>query len=326
MPENYCIYVFAAYLIDLAVGDPRWLPHPVVLIGKVIEKLEYLMRRIAKSPFSLQAAGVLTVVLITGGSWFLSFLLISWCFKINYWAGSLLSVWLISTTIAARGLAGAAGEIYTLLRAENLAAARNKVGMIVGRDTGGMDPGNVTRATVETVAENIVDGVVAPVFFAFIGGAPLAMAYRAVNTLDSMLGYKNDRYINFGMASARLDDLANYIPARITGLLLIAATFLLRMNPRRALAAILRDAPGHPSPNSGIPESAVAGALGIRLGGLNYYGGRASFRAYMGEDIVSLEPVHIVHTVRLMYVASGLAVIGGIMISALALYFASRLL
>jgi adenosylcobinamide-phosphate synthase len=325
MPENYCIYVFAAYLIDLAVGDPRWLPHPVVLIGKAIEKLESLMRCFAKSPFSLQLTGVLTAVLITGGSWFLTFLLTSWCFKINYWAGSLLSVWLISTTIAARGLAGAAGEIYSLLREGNLAAARDKVGMIVGRDTGEMDPGGVTRATVETVAENIVDGVVAPVFYAFIGGAPLAMAYRAVNTLDSMLGYKNERYIYFGMASARLDDLANYIPARITGMLLIAAAFLLRMNPKRALAAILRDAPGHPSPNSGIPESAVAGALGIRLGGLNYYGGHPSFRAYMGEDRVLLGPVHIIHTIRLMYIASGLAVIVGIIISALALNFTSRL-
>lgn len=326
MPENYSIYVFAAYLIDLAVGDPRWLPHPVVLIGKAIEKLEYLMRRMAQSPFSLQAAGLLTAVLITGASWFLTFLLISWCFKINFWAGSLLSVWLISTTVAARGLAGAAGEIYTLLREGDLAAARTKVGMIVGRDTGEMDPGSVIRATVETVAENIVDGVVAPVFYAFIGGAPLAMAYRAVNTLDSMLGYKNERYINFGMASARLDDLANYIPARITGALLIAAAFLLRMSPKGALAAILRDAPGHPSPNSGIPESAVAGALGIRLGGLNYYGGRASFRAHMGEGKVPLEPVHIIHTIRLMYVASGLAVIGGILISAAAFYGTSRLL
>jgi len=287
------MYVFAAYLIDLAVGDPRWLPHPVVLIGKVIEKLEYLMRRIAKSPFSLQVAGLLTAVLITGGSWLLTFLLISWCFRINYWAGSLLSVWLISTTVAARGLAGAAGEIYILLREGDLTAARSKVAMIVGRDTGGMDPGSVTRATVETVAENIVDGVVAPLFYAFIGGAPLAMAYRAVNTLDSMLGYKNDRYIFFGMASARLDDLANYIPARITGLLLIAAAFLLKMSPKRALAAIMRDAPGHPSPNSGIPESAVAGALGIRLGGLNYYGGCASFRGHMGEGRGPPEPGHI---------------------------------
>ncbi|NLI12679.1 adenosylcobinamide-phosphate synthase CbiB [Pelotomaculum propionicicum] len=326
MPGNYSIYVLAAYLIDLAVGDPRWLPHPVVLIGKTIEKLECLTRRFAKSPFSLQAAGVLTAALIAGGSWLTTFLLVSWCFKLNFWAGSFLSVWLISTTIAAKGLAGAAGEIFALLKAGDLPAARAKVGMIVGRDTGEMDMGSVTRATVETVAENIVDGIVSPVFYAFIGGAPLAMAYRAVNTLDSMLGYKNERYINFGMASARLDDLANYIPARITGILLVTAAFLLRMNPQRALAAILRDAPAHPSPNSGIPESAVAGALGIRLGGLNYYGGRASFRPYMGEDRFSLEPAHIVHTVKLMYLASGLAVTAGTIISALVIYFTSLLI
>lgn len=326
MPENYGLYVFAAYLVDLAVGDPKWIPHPVVLIGKVIERMEYLMRYAAKSPFSLKAAGVLTAVIVAGGSWFLTFLLIRWSYKVNFWSGSLLSVWLISTTLAARGLAGAAGEIFMLLRDGNLDEARRRVGMIVGRDTASMGSKGVTRATVETVAENIVDGVVAPMFYAFIGGAPLAMAYRAVNTLDSMLGYKNERYIYFGMASARLDDLANYIPARLTGLLLLGAAFLLKMSPKRALAAILRDAPGHPSPNSGIPESAVAGALGVRLGGLNYYGGRASFRAYMGEDCVPLEPFHIVQTIRLMYVASALAVIAGVLISTIITFNTSRLL
>jgi adenosylcobinamide-phosphate synthase len=306
--------VFLAYLLDLALGDPRWLPHPVVFLGKAIEFLERLFRLAVKSPVLLRAAGALTAAVIMGGSWLLTFFLLRWAGSLNQLLGTALSVWLIYTTLAARGLAGAAQEVHTALIKGDLGEARRKVGWIVGRDTEGMDPGNVTRATVETVAENIVDGVISPMFYALIGGAPLTMAYRAVNTLDSMLGYKNERYIDFGRASARLDDLANYIPARLTGLLLLAAAFLLRMRPKRALTAIIRDSRRHPSPNSGIPEAAVAGSLGVRLGGLNFYQGRESFRAYMGEDLVPLEPVHIRQTIKLMYLTSVLMAAAGLLI------------
>lgn len=316
------MFVLTAFLLDLLVGDPRWIPHPVVLIGKAIEILERLSRRISQNAAALKITGVFTAAAIVAGSWGLTWLLVRWVFNFNHWAGAVLSVWLISTTIAARGLAGAAGEIYVLLQSGNLAEARRKVGMIVGRDTGSMEPGCVIRASVETVAENIVDGVVAPLFYAFIGGAPLAMAYRAVNTLDSMLGYKNERHINFGMASARLDDIANYIPARLTGLFLLAAVWLFRMDVKGSLGAILRDASGHPSPNSGITEAAVAGALGVRLGGLNYYNGRSSFRAYMGKDLTPLAPGHIKQTVRLMYLSSSIAVLTGVLIT----YFLKRLI
>lgn len=318
MLEDIGFYVLLAFLLDLLVGDPAWIPHPVVLIGKAIEKLERLLRRVSQSPAVLKITGILTAITIVGASWGLTFLLVRWIFSINYWAGAVLSIWLISTTIAARGLSEAAGEIYILLQNGSLAEARRKVGMIVGRDTDQMEPGAIIRASVETVAENIVDGVVAPLFYAFIGGAPLAMAYRAVNTLDSMLGYKNERYIDFGMASARLDDIANYIPARLTGLFLLAAAWILRMRSKGALQAVLRDAPGHPSPNSGIPEAAVAGALGVRLGGMNYYNGRGSFRAYMGKPLATLEPGHIKQTVRLMYLSSSIAVLAGLLVFCLA--------
>lgn len=318
MLEDIGFYVLLAFLLDLLVGDPAWIPHPVVVIGKAIEKLERLLRRVSQSPSALKITGILTAITIVGASWGLTFLLVRWIFSINYWAGAVLSIWLISTTIAARGLSEAAGEIYILLQNGSLAEARRKVGMIVGRDTDQMEPGDVIRASVETVAENIVDGVVAPLFYAFIGGAPLAMAYRAVNTLDSMLGYKNERYIDFGMASARLDDIANYIPARLTGLFLLAAAWILRMSSKGALQAVLRDAPGHPSPNSGIPEAAVAGALGVRLGGMNYYNGRGSFRAYMGKPLAPLEPGHIKQTVRLMYLSSSIAVLAGLLVFCLA--------
>jgi adenosylcobinamide-phosphate synthase len=307
-------YIFIACLVDLLVGDPRIIPHPVVLMGKTIEILEGLLRRITGSPAGLRAAGVFMVAILVGGSWILTYLLLLGAFQVNYWLGVVLTVWLISTTIAARGLAVAAKEIYNLLLAGNLTEARRKVGWIVSRDTNNMNAKDVTRATVETVAENIVDGIVAPVFYAFIGGAPLAMAYRAANTLDSMVGYKNEKYIDFGMASARLDDLVNYIPARLTGMLLLLAAFLTRKNPGRVISAILQDASRHPSPNGGIPEAAVAGALGIRLGGLNYYHGRESFRPYLGKELKPLEPYHISQVVNLMYVTFGLMVVTGLLI------------
>ena len=254
----------------------------------------------------------MTAFMIVGGSWLFIFFLLQWSSSLNQWLGKALSIWLIYTTLAARGLAGAAKEVYSALVKGDLAEARRKVGWIVGRDTDKMDDRSVTRATVETVAENIVDGIISPMFYALIGGAPLAMAYRAVNTLDSMLGYKNERYIDFGRASARLDDLANYIPARLTGCLL-AAAFLFEDASRKTDG----HNPGfrrHPSPNSGIPEAAVAGSLGIRLGGLNYYQGRESFRAYMGEDLVPLKPVHILQTVKLMYLTSVLMVLAGMLV------------
>ncbi|NLJ76248.1 MAG: cobalamin biosynthesis protein CobD [Peptococcaceae bacterium] len=309
------LYVAIAFLLDLLIGDPRWVPHPVVLMGKAIGTLERFSRGVFHHPLMLKIMGFLTVLITVVGSWLLTYLLINWLSGINYWAGVVLSIWLISTTIATRGLARAAGEIYLLLQRGDLPAVRYQVGMIVGRDTDQMEPESAVRATVETVAENIVDAVVAPLFYAFLGGAPLAIAFRAVNTLDSMLGYKNERYIHFGLAAARLDDVASYIPARVTGLFLLISAWIARMNVKGALQAILRDASGHPSPNSGIPEAAVAGALGVRLGGINYYNGSPSFRAYMGMNLIPLAPRHIKLTVRLLYLSSCLAVLTGVMIS-----------
>lgn len=317
MYENIALLVFLAYLLDLVAGEPKWIPHPVVLIGKAIDGLERLMRRVAKRAVSLRLAGALTAVLVVGASWSFTYMLICFSLKIHYLLGAAVSVLLISTTIAARGLANAAKEIFYLLEKGDLTEARRKVGWIVGRDTGNLDKTGVTRATVETVAENIVDGVVSPIFYAFIGGAPMAIAYKAVNTLDSMLGYKNERYIDYGRFSAQMDDIANYVPARLTGIIIVCAAFILQLNPRRAMTTILRDAAGHPSPNSGIPESAVAGALGVRLGGLNYYQGRESFRSYMGDEIAPLEPYHITQTVKIMYLTSSLVVIAGVFLSLL---------
>jgi len=306
------LQVLAAYLVDLAVGDPRWLPHPVVLIGGLIDRLENLLRRFFCRPAGLRAAGVLLAVAVVGGAWAATACLLFLAGLVHPLLAVLLQIWLISTTMATRSLAAAARSVREALATGELELARRRVGWIVGRDTAAMEAADVTRATVETVAENIVDGFVSPLFYALLGGAPLAMAYRAVNTLDSMVGYRNERYRDLGWFSARLDDAANFLPARWTALCLLAAAWLSGRRAKGAWRALRRDAPAHPSPNSGWPEAAVAGALGVRLGGLNYYGGRAQMRAFMGEPLYPLQPDHVRQAVDLMYLSAALAVLSGL--------------
>lgn len=293
-----------AYLIDRVVGDPRSLPHPVVIIGWWISRLEWLIRTCVKQEKHLKAAGVLFPLLIVAGSYAVVWLIIWAGALVSPWLSFALSAWLISTTIATKGLADAGLEIMRHLQAGDIPAARRSLSMVVGRDTEHLDEAEICRGAVETVAENIVDAIVSPLIYAAIGGAPLAMAYRAANTLDSMLGYKNEKYRNLGWASARFDDVANYIPARLTALLLLAASWLLRLDVRQSWQIIRRDAHLHPSPNSGLPEAAVAGALGVQLGGLNTYQGVPSERARLGDARRPLRPEDIRMTVRLMYGAS----------------------
>lgn len=299
-----------ALLLDLAVGDPTWLVHPTQIMGTGINALEKLLWRPKASRSYLLAAGAVVAVIIVAAAWLSTRELLAAAGRLNYWAGVLLGGWLLATTIAPRGLAAAAAGVLRALEEGDLVQARRRVGRIVGRDTEGLDEGEVVRATVETVAENTCDGVIAPLFYFFLGGVPLAMAYRAVNTLDSMLGYKNDRYLYFGRAAARLDDAANYLPARLTGLALCAAAVLLGCG-RQAWKVMLRDARRHPSPNSGFPEAAVAGALGVQLGGLNYYQGRPSRRPLIGEARQPLRREHITRAVCLMAAATLLISLAG---------------
>lgn len=306
------IVVVMAFLVDLVVGDPPRLPHPVVIFGKMISGLEYLIytpRRLwgLINGSLLAVIVVLTAFSVTAGMlYFLQ--------SVNTWLAVAVEIWIISTTLSVKGLAVAAQKVQQPLINGSIDLARQMVSRIVGRDTDAMDAQDITRATVETVAENTVDGVVAPLFYAFLGGAPLAVAYKAVNTLDSMVGYRNDRYIHFGWFSAKLDDVANYLPARICGLILLTAAWIIGRRPMGALQAMIRDSRWHPSPNSGIPEAAVAGALGVRLGGLNVYGGKESFRHYMGDELNQLAPVHIQQAVNLMYISSFLMVTGGVLV------------
>lgn len=307
----------AAYAVDRLIGDPRAIPHPVVGMGWAITRIEAAIRRLVP-PRRFKAAGLLLPLLVAGGAFAFTWGLIWLLAQISPWLAAAAEIWLIATAIAAKGLKDAGMEVYYCLRRGDLPAARRSLGMIVGRDTAQLESPDLVRGAVETVAENIVDGVVSPLFYAVIGGAPLAMAYRAVNTLDSMVGYKNEKYMNLGWASARLDDIANYIPARITALLLIAAAWARGLNARGAYRTVRRDASSHPSPNSGYPESAVAGALGIRLGGENVYHGVTSFRAYMGDKTRELAPDDIPQTAAmLMWVSNLVVLLGAVVLAAL---------
>ncbi|MDR3349061.1 MAG: adenosylcobinamide-phosphate synthase CbiB [Acidaminococcales bacterium] len=299
-------FLFAgALLFDLLLGDPRGGWHPVVLIGKLITFMEQRLLKKECGRLRKKAAGLLLLVSVAGLVYLTCYLLTKIIFLAGERAGAVGSALILSFAISPRALRQAAQEIYNLLLAGDIAKARQKTGLIVGRDTGKLDAAEITRATVETVAENITDGVISPLFFAAIGGAPLAFAYRAVNTLDSMVGYKNDRYLDFGWASARFDDICNYIPARISACLIVAAAAALPgCDPKGAFCVLCRDAGKHPSPNSGLAEAAVAGALGIRLGGCNYYAGRPSWRGHMGDARHGLMPAHIEKTVRIMYFAA----------------------
>lgn len=309
------LIAISAFILDCIIGDPKSKFHPVALLGTLIAHLEKLLLGENHAPLrKIFSGGVLVALvlpIVYGAS--------SWALQVassyDLWLWYVLSALMLSFTITPRSLAEAGYEIRGLLLRGDLANARLKVGWIVGRDTKRLDGREVARATVETIAENIVDGIISPLFYFFLGGVPLAVLYRAVNTMDSMVGYRNARYLCFGKVAARTDDVFNYIPARITAVLLVLAAFLLRLDGKNAARMIWRDARKHPSPNSGFSEAGVAGALGVRLGGLNYYFGVPSIRAYMGDPLAPLAPRHIVQTIFLMYAATVLFIAGAIAVS-----------
>lgn len=292
--------VFGGFILDMLIGDPRSMPHPVVLIGKAISLLENILYGCLQTDRQRQIVGLamsLAIVLAT----YVVFAIIIWlAFTINRYLGFAVSVFVMSQTLALRSLYQHAMAVVRPLRARDLPSARRALAMIVGRDTQDLDQQEIIRATVETVSENTVDGITAPLFYGMIGGPALAMAYKAVNTLDSMIGYRNERYRHFGWGAARIDDLVNFIPARITGLLYLLVAPFCTGGISGVWRALVEDARKHPSPNSGISEAAVAGALNIQLGGTNYYGGIPSHRAKMGSAIHALELRHIYHSLLIM--------------------------
>ena len=296
------ITAILAFFIDAVMGDPRSKLHPVVLIGNLIAGIEGMLYGKEDSDRKKLVLGGILVVLVL----LFTFAVVNGIMNLvkmldNIYVVTLIEAFFLSFTISPKSLAAAGKELYGYLVADDLDNARYKVGWIVGRDTEELTPGEVSRATIETIAENTVDGIIAPLFYFAIGGVPLAFLYRAVNTMDSMVGYKNDRYIFFGRVAARADDVLGYIPARITGLLFVVSAFILGYDGKKAWKILRRDASKHPSPNGGWAEATVAGALHIRLGGFNSYFGKVHFREYMGDPIEEIGFDHIMKTIRLMY-------------------------
>ena len=296
------LLAMGAFFVDTVLGDPQTRWHPVAVLGRFISLLERLLYPTGGSNQRIFVMGSLLVLFILCIAYaFAEGLLLAVRQLPVAWGSDAVSVLLLYFCISPRMLAKAGQDIYMLLVKGDLPAAREHVGYIVGRDTAQLDEADAARAAIETVAENTVDGVIAPFFFFALGGAPLAVLYRAANTMDSMLGYRNERYLYFGRMAARVDDVLNYIPARISGVLFVMAAFLLGYDGRNALNILVRDAAGHPSPNGGHAEAPVAGALHIRLGGINYYFGERHFRAYMGDAHMDISAKHILGAIRLMY-------------------------
>jgi adenosylcobinamide-phosphate synthase len=306
------VEIAVAFLLDLLLGDPSFLPHPVVGMGKIIARGEIWLRRWVSHQ---KLAGMLLAVVLPGGTYLLSWGILKGAGKLHPFLEAILSTYLIFTCLSLRGLIKEARDVHEALAARDLGRARTELAQIVGRDTQDLNEREVIRGAVESVAENSVDGVLAPLFFAFLGGAPLALAYKAVNTLDSMVGYKNERYLQFGWASARLDDLANYIPARVAGLLMPPSAFFCGMNGKKSWKIRWRDGGLHPSPNSAISEAAMAGALEVQLGGQSYYQGNLSQKPLLGDPVKALEREDILRASRLVMVASFLFLLAGLGIS-----------
>ncbi|PST38756.1 cobalamin biosynthesis protein CobD [Clostridium fessum] len=301
--------ILAGYLLDLCLGDPHSMPHPVRAIGNLIVWLEKYLRPAGKKHATERGerrAGVLFVclVLLVTGSVAGAILWISRLGGI--WIQTVVEAVMTYYLLAARSLRDESMAVCRKLEAGEIEEARYAVSMIVGRDTKPLSEAGIARAAVETVAENASDGVIAPLFYLAIGGPLLGWLYKAVNTMDSMVGYKNDRYLHFGRAAAKLDDLVNLIPSRLAALLLIVSAYLLRYDGKNAYRIWRRDRRNHKSPNSAQTESACAGALGLRLAGDAWYFGKLVPKPYIGDEIHPIEPQDIRRVNRLMYGAAGI--------------------
>ena len=297
----------AAFFLDALIGDPPSLPHPIRWMGRAIEQSEPFWRRTVASE---RLAGLLFAASLILGCWLLALLVTGLAWKVHSLLGFVVETVLLFYCLSAKSLRQAALEIDRLLAAGEVDRARAQVRMIVGRDVDRYEADDIARATVETVAENVVDGVLSPLFFAALGGAPLALAYKMVNTLDSMVGYKNPRYLLFGRAAARIDDVANFLPARLAvPLIALAARRVEGASSRQALDTARREGKNHASPNAGYPEAAFAGALGVRLNGPNVYHGVLVDKPYLGAAFGPVTRAHIARACRLM---TWTAVYGGL--------------
>ena len=297
--------IVAGFILDLIFGDPHWLPHPICLIGNLIGFLEKNLRRLlAPGKTALLLGGALMVVIVLSLSFAVPYAVLMLAEQVSPWLRFALETIMFYQIFATKCLRDESMKVYTALHNNNLEDARVKLSWIVGRDTKELTAEEVTKGAVETVAENTADGIIAPMFYMFIGGAPLAFLYKGINTMDSMVGYKNDKFLYFGRCAAKLDDVANFIPARITGILMILASYFLNMNAAGAWKIFWRDRYNHLSPNSAMTESVTAGALNIQLGGDHYYFGKLVHKDTMGDNIRPVVAEDIVAVNNLLYMTA----------------------
>ena len=310
--------VLGGFVLDALFGDPAWLPHPVVYMGKAISKLEKFLRpRLPKTPQGELLGGAIVAFCLPVGTFLLTGLVCWGAARLHPLLGLAVQMFWCGQALAARGLVQESTNVYKELKKPDLPGARKAVSRIVGRDTAELTAEGVTKAAVETVAENASDGVIAPLLYMLIGGAPLALTYKAINTMDSMLGYKNEKYLYFGRVPAKLDDVANYIPSRLAGLLWVAAAAFTGNSAKGAWKIWRRDRRRHASPNSAQTESACAGALGVQLAGPAYYFGQYYPKLTIGDALRPIEPEDILRANRMMYVASSFALAWGCAIRAI---------
>lgn len=295
------------FLIDLLLGDPRWLYHPVRIIGNGISLLEKILRRMfPKTPGGEKTAGFFLVLLICIGSGGVPFLLLYLAYHIHTVLGIALETFMCYQMLAVKSLKAESMRVYEALKKPDLPGARTAVSMIVGRDTQSLSAAGVTKAAVETIAENTSDGIIAPLFYMAIGGPALMFLYKGINTMDSMVGYKNEKYLHFGRYAAKLDDIANYIPARISAWLMILASFFAGFDWKNAKKIFLRDRYNHASPNSAQTEAVMAGALDIQLAGNAFYFGKLYEKPTIGDAVREVETEDIKRANRLLYASAAL--------------------
>ena len=311
--------IIGGFILDLIFGDPHWLPHPICLIGNLIGFIEGNLRpKLAPNKNALLLGGALMVIIVLVISFAVPMAILLAAGMVSPWLAFALETIMCYQIFATKCLRDESMKVYDALHNNDLADARVKLSWIVGRDTQNLDEEEITKGAVETVAENTADGIIAPMFYMFLGGVPLAFLYKGINTMDSMVGYKNDKFLYFGRCAAKLDDLANLLPARITGLVMIAAAFLLGLNGPGAWKVFWRDRYNHLSPNSAMTESVTAGALNIQLGGDHFYFGKLVHKDTIGDNIRPVCPEDIKKTNNLLYMTAVLCLL---LFSAIYLYF-----
>ena len=309
MNDYLTLQITIAFILDIMIGDPRWLPHPIRIIGRCIEYLEKVLRSIFVSE---RMAGIFLTVIIVMGTYLITFKIISIFYGFGRVWGIAVSIIIIFYSLSIRDLLKETGAVLKALKSGNLPKARSNLSRIVGRDTHNLNEHQVAMGCIETSAESCVDGIIAPLFYAFIGGPALAMAYKSINTLDSMVGYKNEKYYDLGWASAKLDDVANFIPARIAAIIIPISSFICGADFLNSIRMVKRDGQKHPSPNSGIPEAAIAGALRIRLGGPGVYNGITSHKPFIGDPINNVGLGDISNTTKIVMVSAIISLVFGI--------------